>query len=193
MSKLKMTVMALILVALTVSMTLMLSGNLRTVNAAGSTVNNLNVRVYYLLTEYEPGRHQIIKVWSSQHGTAPPEDNTDTAINEPHGVLQFDIKYNRAVAEAIQKWEIRLPNGQVIRKYYVDSYGRLCDQSGAVVLLSPNPNVTAYDLSLLKGMTQGQLESYIDSNVTNIATARAYLKRLSAVVLYLVKQSELEQ
>jgi hypothetical protein len=52
---------------------------------------------------------------------------------------------------------------------------------------------TEFKASTLYGLTQSQLETYIDNNVTNIATARTYLKKLSAVVLYLVKHTELDK
>lgn len=57
----------------------------------------------------------------------------------------------------------------------------------------PNPQKEAYKLSQLYGLTQAQLETYIDSNVTNLAEAKVFLKKLSAVVLWLVKQTKLDQ
>ena len=55
-----------------------------------------------------------------------------------------------------------------------------------------NPHKEAYKLSQLYGLTQEQLENYIDNNVTNLAQAKEFIKKLSAVVLWLVKQSKLE-
>jgi len=78
-----------------------------------------------------------------------------------------------------------------VRLFYVNDAGQLCRQDGTVVALNLNPQVEAYKLSQLSGMTQAQLEAYIDANVTNLAQAKDYLKKLSAVVLWLVKQSEL--
>jgi len=54
-------------------------------------------------------------------------------------------------------------------------------------------NRESFKTSTLYGMTQAQLESYIDTNVTTLANAKTYLKKLSAVVLYLVKQTKLDQ
>jgi len=51
----------------------------------------------------------------------------------------------------------------------------------------------AFKLSKLCGLTQAQLETYIDNNVGNLAQAKEFLKKLAAVVLYLVKQTKLDQ
>lgn len=48
----------------------------------------------------------------------------------------------------------------------------------------------AIDLSDIAEMTYVQLDTYIDNNVTNLAEAKAYLKKLSKVVLALVKRGE---
>jgi len=56
-----------------------------------------------------------------------------------------------------------------------------------------NPQKQAYKLSQFYGLAQSQLENYIDNNVTNLAEAKAFLKKLSAVVLYLVKQTKLDK
>lgn len=50
-----------------------------------------------------------------------------------------------------------------------------------------------YKQSALYGLTHAQLETYIDNNVTNLAEAKAFLKKLSAVVLCLVKQNKLDE
>lgn len=42
-------------------------------------------------------------------------------------------------------------------------------------------------LSAISGMTYAQLDTYIDNNVTNLAEAKQYLKKLSKVVLAIVK------
>ena len=48
------------------------------------------------------------------------------------------------------------------------------------ILPVPTPTKAAWKLSQLYGMTQAQLETYIDNNVTNIATAKTFMKKLSA-------------
>lgn len=42
-------------------------------------------------------------------------------------------------------------------------------------------------LSSISVMTYAQLDTYIDENVTNLAEAKQYLKKLSKVVLAIVK------
>ena len=46
----------------------------------------------------------------------------------------------------------------------------------------------AITLSNLAGMTYTQLDTYINNNVTDMASARVYLKKLSKVVLAILKQ-----
>ena len=60
-------------------------------------------------------------------------------------------------------------------------------------LIEPYRGKVAYATSVLKGLTQEQLEQYIDNNVTNLVEAKAYLKKLSAVVLYLVKHTGMDR
>ena len=51
----------------------------------------------------------------------------------------------------------------------------------------------AFKLSQYYGLTQAQLETYIENNITNLARAKEFLKELSAVILWLVKQTKLDQ
>ena len=51
----------------------------------------------------------------------------------------------------------------------------------------------AFKVSQLYGLTQAQLETYIENNVTSLASAKDFLKKLSAVVLWLVKQTKLDE
>lgn len=46
---------------------------------------------------------------------------------------------------------------------------------------------SALDISGLTGLTYAQLDTYITNNITDIASAKIYLRKLSAVVLTLVK------
>lgn len=48
----------------------------------------------------------------------------------------------------------------------------------------------AQKLSGLATMSYAQLDAYIEANVTTLAAARAYLKKLSAVVLAMLKERE---
>ena len=48
--------------------------------------------------------------------------------------------------------------------------------------------VSAIDLVALAEMTYAELDQYIDDNVTTLASARTFLKKLSKVVLALLKK-----
>ena len=146
------------------------------------------MRVYYLNDEYEPGKHKIAQVWTESQGITLP----DAGINRPYSVLEFDELYNRGLAQKLfHNSDLLLED--LPDKYYVDGSGRLRDELGGLVAIDPNPQRDAYKLSALHGLTQEQLATYIDSNVTNLVEAKAFLKKLSAVVLWLVKQAKLDE
>ncbi len=44
-------------------------------------------------------------------------------------------------------------------------------------------------LALLEEMPYSQVDTYINNHVTSLATARAFLKKLTKIVLYLIKES----
>ena len=50
-----------------------------------------------------------------------------------------------------------------------------------------NEAKSAIGLSDIASMTYAQLDTYIDNNVTNLAEAKTYLKKLSKVVLAMLK------
>ena len=152
------------------------------------------MRVYYLNAEYESGKHKIVKVWSEYVDRAMPEDSPRTAINVPYSVLELDERYNRWLAkQLLTNNRGSAPDGEPLPdKYYVDSGEQLRDEFDNLVTINPNPQREAYKLSQLYGLTQEQLANYIDNNVTTLPAAKEFLKKLSAVVLWLVKQSKLE-
>jgi hypothetical protein len=150
------------------------------------------MRIYYLNSEYATGKHKIMKVWAEFLEVIRPEDSPKTAINVPHSVLEIDEKFNRLLAKQLLQNERHSPLAQIPDRYYVDNTPALRDEFGILVTINPNPQKEAWLLSSIHGMTQAQLETYIDSNVTTLASAKEYLKKLSAVTLWLVKQSGLE-
>lgn len=152
------------------------------------------MRIYYLQSEYEPGKYKILKVWSEFVDRAMPEDSSKTAINVPYSILEIDERYNRWLARLLLQNSRSLPNGQQLPdRFYVGNTGALRDEFGNLVTINPNPQRESYKLSALYGLTQPQLEAYIDSTITNITQAKAFLKKLSAVTLWLVKQSRLDE
>jgi len=147
------------------------------------------MRVYYLNAEYEAGKHKIVRVWSEHQGITPP----DAGIKRPYSVLELDEFYNRGLAQSLfHNSQSFLDDEELPDKYYVDAGRRLRDQLGNSVTINPNPQREGYKLSALYGLTQQQLQTYIENNVTTLASAKEYLKRLSAVVLWLVKQTKLD-
>jgi len=43
-------------------------------------------------------------------------------------------------------------------------------------------------VDILKDIPYSKVDSYIDENITNLASAKAFLKKLTKVVLYLIKE-----
>lgn len=154
--------------------------------------NALNLRVYYLQAEYEQGKHKIIKIWTDRFGTPLPEDSPDTTINVPYGVLEIDLKYNRTLVTKLSNNTVLLEDGTVFDRYYVDGQFKLRAKDGTLVPINLNPTIEAFKLTQIYGMTQAQLEAYIDNNVTNLAQAKDYLKKLSAAVLFILKHTDME-
>lgn len=67
-----------------------------------------------------------------------------------------------------------------------------------LITINPNPQREAYKLSQLYGLTQQQLENYIDNqfdSITSLAEAKtiikSLIKKMAAIELWLVKQSSL--
>jgi hypothetical protein len=152
------------------------------------------MKIYYLQAEYEPGKHRIMKIWSSKFIQPRPEENINEAINVPYSIVEFDEDWNRDLAREIVGNYRFAPDGQQLPdKFYVDNSGdiRLTD-TDALVTPTPNPYTESFKLSAIHGLTQAQLETYIDNNVIDLASAKEFLKKLSAVVLWLVKHTNLE-
>ncbi len=46
--------------------------------------------------------------------------------------------------------------------------------------------------SFINGLTSAQVNTYIDNNVVDLPSAKAYLKKISKIVLYILKQTNLQ-
>ena len=46
--------------------------------------------------------------------------------------------------------------------------------------------------SFINGLTVSQIDTYINNQITDLISAKAYLKKLSKVVLYLLKKTNLQ-
>lgn len=147
--------------------------------------------IYYSNEEYETGKHKILSVYSDRVQGPSPEESSSTL--DKYTVIEIEERYN-------PKWYMLygaqgeralndLPMG-----FYVNNAGQIVnDDTQRVFTIEPNPQRESYKLSQLYGLTQAQLETYIENNVTNLVEAKTFLKKLSAVVLWLVKQSRLDE
>jgi len=152
------------------------------------------MRIYYFNSEHEPGKHAIAIVWSPIFGLTLPEDDPNTTINAPYSVIELDEKYNRLLAKNLLYNRLDDHPLSMTARYYVDNAGNIRDNSDdSLVPINPNPEKESYKLSALYGMSQAQLETYIDTNVTTLAEAKEFLKKHAAVTLWLVKQSGLDE
>lgn len=164
------------------------------------------MRIYYINSEYESGKHKIMKVYSEYVDRALPEDSSKTAINVPYTVIEFDERYNRLLAHLLLRNNRSNPEHPLPDRFYVNNSGQIVlNDTGEVQTVNLNPQKESYKLSDLYNLTQAQLETYIDNKfakavngmtpaqikayidsqmatITNIATAKtvigALLKRL---------------
>ena len=146
------------------------------------------MKVYYLQAEYETGKHKILKTWAEFFGLETPNE---AKIREPYSVLEFDEYYNRKLARLLfynDRGEEGLPD-----RFYIDNDNKLRTQEGELIAINPNPQKEAYKLSQLYGLTHEELDTYIDNNVTNLAEAKEFIRKLAHVTLWLVKQTKLDE
>lgn len=48
-------------------------------------------------------------------------------------------------------------------------------------------SITELKSSLLAGKTENQINNYIDNNITDLTTAKAFLKKLTKAIIHLAK------
>ena len=144
------------------------------------------MKVYYFNEEYESGKHKIRKVWAEILGINMPD--------VPNGcsVIEFDESYNRKLAQAL------ITNSDFLNdlpdKLYVDNVGNLRKtEDDGLVTINPNPQKESYKLSQLYGLTHEQLDTYIDNNMTDLQSAREIIRKALHVILWLVKQTKLDE
>lgn len=149
------------------------------------------LRIYYSNTEYEPGKHEILTFYSDRSLGGMPEEVGNTLSD--FSVLEVEERYNtiwhELLAETGRRTFLNLPP-----KFYINNNGEVVDaDTDQVVTINPNPQQEEYNLSALYGLTKAQLETYIDNNITDLASAKEFHKKIGAVVLWLVKQSRLDE
>jgi len=57
--------------------------------------------------------------------------------------------------------------------------------------LEQRENIKKIKESFLNGLTDQQIENYIDNNVTNLASAKIVLKKLAKIIKYIAKKQGL--
>ena len=146
------------------------------------------MKVYYYSSEYESGKHKIRTIIADFIGIG----EVPSHISGTYPFLEFDEFYNRRLAVQLRnndRMENDLPD-----RFYVNNLGQLVDNdTDEVVTINPNPQKQSYKLSQLYGLTHEQLDTYIDNNVTNLATAKEVIRKALHVILWLVKQTKLEE
>lgn len=154
------------------------------------------MRIYYLDGEYETGKHKIVRVWLNIAGQSLPEETPGLSISAPYSVLEIDEFYNKFLAsQLLVNRRINMDTGgDLPDRFYIDSDGKLRDNSDdSLVSIEPNLQKEAYKLSQLYGLTHEQLDTYIDNNVTNLAEAKEFIRKMAHVILWLVKQTKLDE
>ena len=53
-------------------------------------------------------------------------------------------------------------------------------------------SIGAIRQSFLNGLTVEQINTYIDNQIVDLASAKAYLKKISKVILYILRHSNLQ-
>lgn len=143
------------------------------------------MRIYYA-DQAKSGKHKILDVWAESLGLTMP----GPGITRAYSTLDFDEYHNRQLAQALIHYSRELDG--LPDRFYIDTSYRLRTQAGELVNINPNPHKDGYKLSAIAGLSQSDLESYIENNVTDFATAKEFLKKQAAVELYLVKQTKLD-
>ena len=143
------------------------------------------MRVYYSNTEVD-GKHKILRVWAEILGIKPPDDYL-----QDFSVVEFDEFYNRELARLLihnDREDEGLPD-----RFYVNGSGQIIEtDTDDVVSITENPQKESYKLSQLYGLTPEQLDNHIDG-ITNLAEAKEFMRKMAHVVLYLVKQTKLDE
>jgi len=148
------------------------------------------IRIYYSNEEYEPNKRKILTFYSDRNAGDSPEDTSDALTD--YSVLEIEERYNPNAHMIEQRQNLRafmnLPE-----EFWVSNSGELVSDTLGIITINPNPQKEAYKVSALYGLTQAQLETYIDNNVTNLAEAKEFLKKMAAVMLWLVKQTRMDE
>jgi len=53
-------------------------------------------------------------------------------------------------------------------------------------------SIGAIRQSFLNGLTVEQINTYIDNNITDLSSAKVFLKKLSKIILYMLRHSNIQ-
>ena len=152
------------------------------------------IRTYYLATEIIDGVEAVKGSQYIHHAILYVEGKLrklvqDTIDNEHNGLAAIAESWREATKDEVTQFnemKVNIPSTPPRDIYKeLEAIEANLDLSGT--------QKEAFKVSSLYGMTQSQLETYIDNNVTHLVAAKEFLKKLSAVILWLVKQTKLDQ
>lgn len=141
-------------------------------------------------------RQWMHHVYCHSKGNDPlPEDSPRTSYNFDYSVIEIDEDYNRELCYELLRNKRHSFNGLPDEpdRFYINNGEIVETDTDEVVIINPNPQKEAYKLSQLYGLTHEQLDNYIDNNVTDLPSAREFVRKMVHVVLGLVKQTKLDQ
>jgi len=143
------------------------------------------LRIYYSNEEYEPDKHRIITTYSERTLGDKPEDSIPISN---YSVIEVEERYNPNWSRLYSYQEPDSPP-----KFYVNNSGQIVNNdTGQVVIINPNPQKEAYKLSQLYGLTHEQLDNHIDG-ISNLSEAKEFMRKQAHVILWLVKQTKLDE
>ena len=144
--------------------------------------------IYYDKFEFELNKHHILTVWAEKGIKSKP------VLPVQYEELEIDETYNGEICQDLYKayWESDIMGATIPPRFWVDNDGNIL-HDGKIYPVIPNTEKETWKLSALHGLTQAQLETYIDNNVTTLAQAKEFLKKLATVVLLLMKHTNLSE
>ena len=96
----------------------------------------------------------------------------------------------------VWKYDVVEVEGKVTKAKVIEAMQRLDVESDSSEIIPQNISTQYSDvkselaLSAIANITYAQADAYIDTNVTDLASARAFLKKLTRVVLAILKRTE---
>ena len=143
------------------------------------------LRIYYSNDEYETGKHRIITTYSERTLGDKPEDSIPISN---YSVIEVDEQYNPNWSKL---YSYQDPDSAP--KFYVNNSRQIVNSATEqVVTINPNPQKEAYKLSQLYGLTHEQLDNHIDG-ISSLAEAKEFMRKQAHAVLWLVKQTRLDE